>query len=66
LKRVALLDGVEGEERVQALCQARHLDPQILKDLVAVVREQNRRARRRGLYEQFDMILSPIAADAVP
>ncbi|MDR6875010.1 hypothetical protein J2Y55_006051 [Bosea sp. BE125] len=58
MRPLALLDSETSRRRLEQICRDRGLDPARVAELVAIVRSQKGKLRRRGLFEQFDELLS--------
>lgn len=64
MRRLALLDEPREREKLDEICRAHGVDPATLRSLVAVVRGQAGKLRRRGLYDQFDDLLGDGGSEA--
>lgn len=58
MKRPPLIDSPVGVEALEQLCRPEDLRPETARGLVDAVRAQTGRQRRRGLFDQFDALLS--------
>jgi hypothetical protein len=57
MRRLGLLEDPQSAAALESLCDRRGLDPTVARALVAAVRSQAGRLRRRGLGDQFDQLL---------
>ena len=58
MKRPPLIESPVGAEALAQLCGPDDLRPDTVRGLVDAVRAQTGRQRRRGLFDQFDALLS--------